>query len=749
MSKDKHDSLPSKNIDNTSSKERFTPIASINDHLQTWIGLSTKILIICGALVALLFIFGKLVKSDGLVFTELEVPEKFIQEGYSGKLLSRQFAQRILTSKKDVPKKLTFLFASDRVGEERARLEENIAKNYNSEQKEVELSVGLGVFDLPIDSILDSLRKLIGTNPTKVVGILADRNGSLFYNVGLLDSKKGTHYRTFHREYKPDEKFKNGEQDDKSLHAAIITLIDQAAGFVLEKYDPLVEVLEDYSAEVVYSSSKNSWCNKKGDKEEDKEKKIKEEKLCYKRLLTLLNNVVKENDNSQSVQIAHALLGDIYERKNKFGKAIEQYELAIEVDDTFVTTVGIKLANRYLHEATASTGYIPKARKLLLKMLSLDPDGRLPYVRLLALYSTQLEVLMGTSSDDKHETKLGYEYETIVQQYQKLMPLAVNENERISTYKGLSEVLAWLGSKEELLESLDDAFMAGMRLYDHDMKFLPFKKFVDDQDFIAMRKKKYPTKDSSEIKKAKEAKKSEIDELFKNFVASDSFPTESEQVVVVVSSDRSDVDAKMHTFEKNIKGKWELVLSDMRSSLGREGISLLEEKREGDGKVPAGIFNLESAFGYLPKINTNLKYKQVTDNDYWIDDSRSPKYNTWVTTQLGELPTHPGKSGEPPKVSSHETLKRSDHLYKYAIVVGYNNGVDKLHKSTDGSKKRVGKGSAIFLHWERAPGAPTAGCVATSRENMLDLLKWLEPEKTPIIAMGTLDDFKTKFKKKS
>ena len=53
------------------------------------------------------------------------------------------------------------------------------------------------------------------------------------------------------------------------------------------------------------------------------------------------------------------------------------------------------------------------------------------------------------------------------------------------------------------------------------------------------------------------------------------------------------------------------------------------------------------------------------------------------------------------------------------------------------------KGSAIFMHWERAPGVPTEGCVATSRENMLDVLKWLDESKNPVIAMGTRHDIRT------
>jgi L,D-peptidoglycan transpeptidase YkuD (ErfK/YbiS/YcfS/YnhG family) len=42
--------------------------------------------------------------------------------------------------------------------------------------------------------------------------------------------------------------------------------------------------------------------------------------------------------------------------------------------------------------------------------------------------------------------------------------------------------------------------------------------------------------------------------------------------------------------------------------------------------------------------------------------------------------------------------------------------------------------SSIFLHLDT--GGPTTGCVALPRHELLDVLRWLDPARSPLIAMG-------------
>ena len=46
-----------------------------------------------------------------------------------------------------------------------------------------------------------------------------------------------------------------------------------------------------------------------------------------------------------------------------------------------------------------------------------------------------------------------------------------------------------------------------------------------------------------------------------------------------------------------------------------------------------------------------------------------------------------------------------------------------------------GRGSGIFLHAQT--GGPTIGCVSLQKEQLRAVLRWLQPEAAPAIAIGT------------
>jgi L,D-peptidoglycan transpeptidase YkuD (ErfK/YbiS/YcfS/YnhG family) len=60
--------------------------------------------------------------------------------------------------------------------------------------------------------------------------------------------------------------------------------------------------------------------------------------------------------------------------------------------------------------------------------------------------------------------------------------------------------------------------------------------------------------------------------------------------------------------------------------------------------------------------------------------------------------------------------------YDYGAVIGYN------------TARTPGLGSAIFLHINI--GMPTAGCVTLPADELLEILRWLNPAAAPQIAMG-------------
>lgn len=164
---------------------------------------------------------------------------------------------------------------------------------------------------------------------------------------------------------------------------------------------------------------------------------------------------------------------------------------------------------------------------------------------------------------------------------------------------------------------------------------------------------------------------------------------------------------------------WRKTLPDAPATIGRSGLAAPGEKREGDGKSPSGEFPLGFAFGRAANApdGVSIPYRQATENDYWIDEPKSPNYNTWV-------------NGEKPSVSC-ERLRLGDgpteRYYDWAVVVEYNF-----------APIVPGDGSAIFLHIWRGPTIPTSGCVALSPENVLKILRWLDPSEKPRIRFETL-----------
>ena len=61
--------------------------------------------------------------------------------------------------------------------------------------------------------------------------------------------------------------------------------------------------------------------------------------------------------------------------------------------------------------------------------------------------------------------------------------------------------------------------------------------------------------------------------------------------------------------------------------------------------------------------------------------------------------------------------------YDTGAVIAYNDA------------RTPGLGSAIFLHV--SSGRSTAGCVSLPYDELLDVLRWLDPAQAPRIAIGT------------
>jgi L,D-peptidoglycan transpeptidase YkuD (ErfK/YbiS/YcfS/YnhG family) len=135
-------------------------------------------------------------------------------------------------------------------------------------------------------------------------------------------------------------------------------------------------------------------------------------------------------------------------------------------------------------------------------------------------------------------------------------------------------------------------------------------------------------------------------------------------------------------------------------ALGPAGIGA--KAREGDGLTPQGVFPIREIFyraDRLAKPQVRLPLRAIALDDGWCDAPDDPNYN-----RLVKLPYE----------ASAERMWRDDPLYDVVAVIGFND-----------APVVPGKGSAIFLHLAKEDYAPTAGCVALSRDDLLAALEQL------------------------
>jgi len=135
-----------------------------------------------------------------------------------------------------------------------------------------------------------------------------------------------------------------------------------------------------------------------------------------------------------------------------------------------------------------------------------------------------------------------------------------------------------------------------------------------------------------------------------------------------------------------------------RCALGKAGIG--EKKIEGDNITPKGIYRITNVYyrnDRIKVISSKFKLFKIKKNLGWCDDPNSKNYN-----RLIKLPTK----------FSHEKLFRKDNIYDLILILNYN------------MKPTIkNKGSAIFIHICKKNYAPTSGCIALNKRNLIELLE--------------------------
>ena len=199
------------------------------------------------------------------------------------------------------------------------------------------------------------------------------------------------------------------------------------------------------------------------------------------------------------------------------------------------------------------------------------------------------------------------------------------------------------------------------------------------------------------------------------------------QLVLVRTADWNASNGTLQAFAMT-EGSWQVATNAIPVTIGRAGsawgVGLHDAqsgpiKREGDGRAPAGVFRIGSAFGYANWVSTALPYLAMDGSDYCVDVDGSPLYNQIVDTRDVGVVAIAG-STEPMRRDIHAN---GEQRYKLGFVIEHN------------PAGRAGAGSCIFAHLWKTPGEATAGCTAMDEPAMRSLYAWLRPEQRPIFVL--------------
>jgi D-alanyl-D-alanine dipeptidase len=213
---------------------------------------------------------------------------------------------------------------------------------------------------------------------------------------------------------------------------------------------------------------------------------------------------------------------------------------------------------------------------------------------------------------------------------------------------------------------------------------------------------------------------------------------DARQMVIVTTAGWNSVSGTLQRFERHdIHAKWKAIGQPFPIVVGKAGLAWGSGvvgnqqlgadagdpiKHEGDGKAPAGVFSLGTAFGYEAQLlaGSRMPYVPLTPSVECVDDAGSTYYNRIVDRQQVHAPDW----------NSSEHMLRDDELYHWGVYVNHNT-----------SPTRPAGGSCIFLHIWRGAGQGTVGCTAMPKDDVVQLIEWFDPAKSPLLVQMPRDQY--------
>lgn len=200
-------------------------------------------------------------------------------------------------------------------------------------------------------------------------------------------------------------------------------------------------------------------------------------------------------------------------------------------------------------------------------------------------------------------------------------------------------------------------------------------------------------------------------------------PANSSQCIVGVADDWNSSHVTLSFYEKR-GGKWQQVGNSWKGRLGTKGLAWgrglhpiprgATLKKEGDGRSPAGVFDLGGAMGYDASVKKHPKqfYQQVTSRDLWVEDPTSEHYNRHI-----RLPHEPKTTWE-----KKAQMRQNDYPHSLKLFIAHNAPPKVVPHG----------GSSIFFHIWRGGGArATAGCTTMEEKHLRDIIARVDPGRRP------------------
>jgi len=201
----------------------------------------------------------------------------------------------------------------------------------------------------------------------------------------------------------------------------------------------------------------------------------------------------------------------------------------------------------------------------------------------------------------------------------------------------------------------------------------------------------------------------------------------SQQLLLVLTPHWHSKQGILTYYERaSIHQPWHSIGHAIPVVVGKNGMAWGEEwhspsgkiKQEGDERSPAGIYTLGRAFGFAPNAHAissfHWPYISLKPSSICVDDETSPYYNQLIDIK---------------KISAWNPRTRGEHMldfplqYSWGTIIDYN------------KNNKKNSGSCIFMHVWKKHTQGTAGCVAMAKNNLITLLRWLNPAKKPVIVL--------------